>query len=648
MKSGTSRRDFIKKTGMVLAMPGLAEIYHPGFFYNGSEESGLLKAGREDYHLYFRLLTRWCDALINLQVTDRTFPGLYGGILCPACSRVHGRIGDAVYPFMRMASLTGKRKYIDAAVRVMEWSENNVSFPDGSWVNDVNVNLWKGITVFSSIALAETLKFHGHLLGSHIRQKWTERLRKACEFLMGFITIDTSNINYPLCCSYALALGGKLLNEDRFIDRARDLVSQGMEYFTKENSFIFGECKPRTASPKGCLPVDLAYNVEETLPCLTHYAFLMEDQPLRERLIKTWETHLEFMLPDGAWDDSFGTRNHKWSYWGSRNSDGCQAGLLLFSEESALFAEAAYRNALLLEKCTVDGILYGGPHYVSHKVQPCIHHNFAHAKSLASVLDHGSSFEGEFERCALPAEKGSRMKYFPEIDTWIISKGDWRATITGNDCEYPESPHATGGSISLLHHRQLGLILTDSLAESKMREAANMQMNTDPVQRTVVPGIEMERGGILYRSSRYRSAVITGEETGGDFVVRVKTRLVDFDHNDPASGSVSCELVYSFTENSVRIEAEISEKVTGYDSLVFVLPIVSPGYEKVDFNSPGSMVIEKANGILKVSSVIPLSVPQMEQERIFSHSPGVEAIPVLLKWDTLQVRRLKVDISMAL
>ena len=31
-------------------------------------------------------------------------------------------------------------------------------------------------------------------------------------------------------------------------------------------------------------------------------------------------------LPDGAWDNSFGTRNYKWSYRGSRTSDGCAAG----------------------------------------------------------------------------------------------------------------------------------------------------------------------------------------------------------------------------------------------------------------------------------------------------------------------------------
>ncbi len=639
-----TRRNFLKKTGIILATPGW--LSSESVYFNIPETgSSDFHSTRDDYNLYLKLLTQWCDAMIRLQITEKTHKGLYGGIICPSCARVHGRSGDAVYPFMWMYEHTGKRKYLDSALRVMEWSENNASLPDGSWVNDINVNLWKGITVFSSISLAETLKFHGHVLDESIRQSWTERLRKACEFLMGFITIETSNINYPLCSSYALALGGKLLNEPRYIDYARELLLQGMNYFSSENSFIYGECKPRTASPKGCLPVDLAYNVEETLPCLSHYAYLMEDEPLKKRLQKTWETHLEFMLPDGAWDDSFGTRNHKWSYWGSRNSDGCQAGLLLFSGSSPLFAEAAYRNARMLEKCTYDGILYGGPHYVSHQVQPCIHHNFAHAKSIASALNHIQSFTGKFERVALPSEEGNRMKYYPEIDSWVISKGEWRATITGNDCEYPESPHATGGSLSLLYHNRLGLIFTDSIAESKLREAANMQMNTDKIQMILTPRIELNQGGNLYRSSRFRNAAIKGEESGMDYVVKVKTRLVDFNHDEPGNGTIDCDLVYVFSEKEVTIEARIGGTISENDSLAFVLPVVSAQSENVERKEPLSTSFLKKDGQLLVSANAPMEIMEMEQKRVFSHSPGVEAVPVLIKWNPETNPRIKIKLN---
>lgn len=72
--------------------------------------------------------------------------------------------------------------------------------------------------------------------------------------------------------------------------------------------------------------MDIGYNVEESLPALLQYALLEQDEEIRVLAVKAMRVHLEFMLLDGAWDNSFGTRNYKWSYWGSRTSDGCAAG----------------------------------------------------------------------------------------------------------------------------------------------------------------------------------------------------------------------------------------------------------------------------------------------------------------------------------
>ena len=56
--------------------------------------------------LYESLMKTWCDALVAHQVTEMPGTGIHGGIMCPACSRIHGRCGDAVYPLMRMAGPT--------------------------------------------------------------------------------------------------------------------------------------------------------------------------------------------------------------------------------------------------------------------------------------------------------------------------------------------------------------------------------------------------------------------------------------------------------------------------------------------------------------------------------------------------------------
>src|SRR5256714_5719586 len=432
-------------------------------------------------NLYSQLLQSWCDGLIARQITTFREPALYGGLLCPACTLIHGRCGDAVYPLLRMAHSTGNSKYTQAAILVHEWSEQQMSRTDGSWVNDVNLSSWKGITVFHAIALAEALHHHGSVLDSGTRRKWTDRLARATKFLDGFMTIETGNINYPVTGSYCFAICAQVLEEKRYLDRARELAHTALEYFSL-NGLLFGEGHPQTAlTKKNCRPVDLGYNVEESLPALALYALVANDKPVLDDVIAALRTHMEFMLPDGAWDNSWGSRNYKWSWWGSRTSDGCHPAYVLLAPREPRFLEVAWRNLELISSCTHNGLLYGGPHYFAHGDLPCIHHTFTHAKALATVLDRAGSNLQPKPRLALPRDEAYGLKTFPEIGTRLAAIGDWRATVTEYDFEYVErvqaggggssgGGHASGGAVSLLFHRKLGPILTASMTENPMIE----------------------------------------------------------------------------------------------------------------------------------------------------------------------------------
>jgi len=128
-----------------------------------------------DSAAYAELLQTWCNGLLAHQVTAIQDPALRGGLLCPSCGIIHGRCGDALYPLLSMAHRTGEAKYLQAALLVHAWGERQVSRSDGSWVNDVTLSSWKGITVFHAIALAEALEHHGEVLDAATRQQWTER-----------------------------------------------------------------------------------------------------------------------------------------------------------------------------------------------------------------------------------------------------------------------------------------------------------------------------------------------------------------------------------------------------------------------------------------------------------------------------------------
>lgn len=112
----------------------------------------------------------------------------------------------------------------------------------------------------------------------------------------------------------ALALLGKYFDREDYRKQAKHLADYAMEHIT-ENGFLWGEGKPRDGvSPLGCRPVDMGYNLEESFPALVKYAYTVGDEDMLDKLSEVLFKQLDFMLPDGAWDNSFGTRNNKWTY----------------------------------------------------------------------------------------------------------------------------------------------------------------------------------------------------------------------------------------------------------------------------------------------------------------------------------------------
>jgi hypothetical protein len=601
-------------------------------------------------NLYAQLLQTWCDGLLAHQSTNPD-PSLRGALLCPACAIIHGRCGDAVYPLLRQAHTTGQSKYLEAALLVHEWSEQQVSRADGSWINDVTLSSWQGITVFHAIALAEALHHHGAVLDAATRQRWTDRLARAAKFLDTFITIETGNINYPVTSSHCFAICAQVLNEPHYQDRARQLAHASMDYFT-ENNLLFGEGHPQTATtPKKCRPVDLGYNVEESLPSLAQYALSAKDQPVLEKTIPALRAHLEFMLPDGSWDNSWGSRNYKWSWWGSRTSDGCHPAFVLLADHDPRFREAALRNVELMAACTHDNVLYGGPHYFQHGDRPCIHHTFTHAKSLAAVLDSNLATVPS-PRLTLPRDQPYNIKSFPEIATHLASIGPWRATVTGYDFEYIErvqsggggasgGGHASGGALSLLYHQQLGPILTSSMTEYQLIEISNQQVHLDKPHMPLTPRIELASKQTCTSLSDFE-ATITTNATPTQITVESRGRLLTAAHHPPTTGEARYHLHYSLTQSAVEIRA--TAEAPPETPLHFILPVISSSTEQVTQPDPKTIQIKKPTGALIVSTDAAKGFSPVPAERTFNLVPGFEAIPITIPMQPNQEITIRIEV----
>jgi hypothetical protein len=589
--------------------------------------------------LYAHTLQSWCDGLLAHQITAVQDPALHGALLCPACGIIHGRCGDAVYPLLRVAHSTGDAKYLRAALLVHEWSERQVSRPDGSWVNDVSLSSWKGITVFRAVALAEALHHHGSLLDAVTRRQWTERLARAAKFLDGFITIETGNINYPITAALGFALCSRMLNNDHYMDRAGRLARTALHYFTA-NGLLFGEGHPLNAlTDKHCHPVDLGYNVEESLPALALYSLVANDGPVMDQTIAAMRTHMEFMLPDGGWDNSWGTRNYKWSWWGSRTSDGCHPAYVLLAQHDPKFREIAWRNLELMAQCTHNGMLYGGPDYFAHGDLPCIHHTFTHAKALATVLDRGSFSAQPAPRTALPREEAIGVKSFPEIATHLAAVGDWRATVTDYDWEYVEhvqsggaaagGGHATGGALSMLYHLGLGPILVASMTEYQMIEISNQQAFLDSPHMPLTPRIEYA-ADVAYTSLSDLAARVTVNNAPGQIDFDAHGRLLSATHQLIPEADGRYHLTYRLAPAAVEIIAQANGVIPTNAPLRFILPVVSRSGESIEQPTPQSIRIAKPKGTLLVSTDAAHGFEAVPRERTFNLVPGCECIALTI------------------
>lgn len=594
----------------------------------------------------FSLLHTWVDTLLEYQMKSED-PHLDGGLICPACARIHGRCGDAVLPILCVAQHTGDTKYVTAAKRLMKWMDN-VRMPDGSWMNDVNVSDWNGTTVFASIALVEALRHHGELLDDSTKTEWRKQLLQAGEFINGnnFIYsrkregMRNMNVNYSASATYALyAIGAECGRKD-FQQKARETATDIIPYFTENNHFLYGE-GPNiwTKTPNGCRPVDLLYNVEESLPNMVYYALEANDTTLLQHLKASMDTHLEFMLPDGAWDNSWGTRGFKWTYWGGRTSDGFMGGYYALAHLNPTYAEAIGRNVKLLNEATHHGLLYGGMHYRAWGWAPCIHHTFGHAKALASFLNQPVK---KVSKAQLPRDTAYGCKELKDIHTWLIATRDWRATLTGFDAEYKvKGTHPMGGVLSMLWYKERGAIFAATMNKYTLIEAPNMQTYApEKYQMTGTPRIELVENGIMYSNLDDLNTTIAYRQAGEKHLFDVCTHLVDSKQQVPSVGSDSIHLTYCIDAQSIRISSQLPASLKDKE-IRLVLPVIADPEEK-EIHSEYQLDLKG----LHIQTNTPYQIAPNQNGRIFNPVPGFTFIPMLVYADdkgyieaTLQTRK---------
>jgi len=470
------------------------------------------------------LLTDWCEAMIRYQVLDIDDPRVRGSFLCPACAHQHGRVCDVAYPMAFLYARTGERKYLESATAAVDWCRRNLTREGGGRLDNDFQCKWWGISVFSQCAIGKALLSVGDRLPAQIRGDWRNWFDQQTAYIEDRLNLEGHfNVNYSAAYCEAMALAWKLSGEKRCLEKARKLATSLETYFL-DDGMLAGEKHPPTfVSPHGFRAVDLGYNMEESLPALYHYAELIGDAAYSKKLDRLASAHLEFVLPDGGIDGSAGSRAEKWSYWGSRTSDGALPLFATMAKRGlAGSVRAAERHLSLLRRCTSreSHLLAGGLHYDEADEGACLHHTFAHAKSLVDFLIETEGVRLSSDLGELPRSRAYGFKEFPSFGTTLAAVGPWRATFTVNDVHHNEKgTMCGGGSPTLLWHETCGLVLAGTFHTYSTIEHDNMQSpRHDPDVRCMTPRLEGEG----WSSDCDTEATASASMRDGVFVYAVK------------------------------------------------------------------------------------------------------------------------------
>lgn len=519
------------------------------------------------------LAVRWADALLALRVDGTGRLELDGGLMCPACGGMHGRSADAAWPLVWLWDKTGDERYLSAAKGLVKWARHNCERPDGAYVNGPNLT-WRGTTSFIQAALGRVLLRYGDRLDAATRAEWRGMFDRQTAWLHKWMDDPATSVNVNYHAGFALSMEIAYAVDGNAAHRVSgDRAAKRVLACIADDGLLFGEMNPmdRTTA-RGCRGVDVGYNMEETLPSMLEWAERRGDSAALDRLVRCGEAHLAFVLPDGGIDNSFGSRAYKWTYWGSRTSDGALPLYIALARRGVSGAKKAAQTTLALyRRCTdpASGLLMGGLCQAAAGEPVCVHHTFCHLKTLPEAV------EGLQPSCALttlPCDSPFGLRRFTTTDVAIARVGPWRATASASDAYLREGANlaADGGSLTLLWHSDAGPVFAASIAKWKIVEKMNMQeQRRDDETRSFTPRLETADGE--YRSV-YDDKVAFSAERLDDGSVRFGAKGTLRNGDRKAAEDAGFSLDWAVSADGVTAVAKCDRAAT------FVIPVlVLPG-----------------------------------------------------------------------
>ncbi len=465
---------------------------------------------------YATTLITLCDSLLATQITDPASADC-GALVCPSTNPqihpLHSRAAEAVYPFAVAWRRTHDTRYRSAAVMLARWLIGKQQ-PRGAWGEAwPNYDGWTGTTADQLISLAGAYPILRDELTPADRTAWEGSMRRAAAFIVQ--TFPVGNINYHPTGAVALLLTAEALHDPapEWLAKANSLVALTLKAVNSDGLL--------TGEGQG---VDLGYNIAQSIGFLALYGILKSDETIKERAAALLRTHACFVYPNGAVDNSWGTRSYKWTYEsGTKTAPGVYFTFALLADKDPRFGPTGLRCLdYLTEHAMHSGLITAGPHVDQHAslTPPCLYSTFARAESIALALAYAPEENAGDATAALPAQPRNWHRFFPTINVTVLRTDHLRATVSayGAIARYGRGQVSRGGSLTNLWVDGFG---RDGFAQTSSasiyRREEDIHMPNEPALCPLTPRAECTIDGVYYTNlfeTEGKMSVTQNKDTG--------------------------------------------------------------------------------------------------------------------------------------
>lgn len=572
---------------------------------------------------YLKVLYGLDDLLLGTQVADGADNegALVSPSTNPEAQPIHSRAAEAVYPLAVAYKHSKDEKYATAAVRLGNWLIT-VQEASGAWIEEWPAATgWDGTSADQLISMANAYVILKAKLTPQEDTAWVGCITRAADWVAA--NFPKGNINYVPTGAVALLSANRAISSPKasWLTKAASLMDQTVAAINGD-TLLTGEG----------MGVDLGYNIAQSIGFIAMYGLMLPSPTHVESAVALLKTHQHFMYPGGAIDNSWGTRNFKWTLEsGTKTAPGVFFSFALLADKDPSFLRGAQQALSWLAAHARDdkGWLIYGPHATRHPTSspPSNYGTFARAQSIATAVEFGPAATAVGK---IPADEKNWLKHLPSVKTGVFRTDKIMATVTsyGEIGSYPRDSMARGGSVSALWFEGYGS--TGFMQVSSQTNYTRIESKHMPIEQNLLPltpRVETVTGA--YNSNLYddKATLAIMQDASG---VHATTGGA-LKNISGASSGTTFKWTYDFGPNSYTKQLEVSAG----KGLRIVEPFVDDTGNQYKLEGTDTFVITTQAGSEYRLKVISSSAPYTltagtDRARFWSPFPGLDCYPLTI------------------